>query len=197
MTLQNFTLGTFSQGAAGGGAAFESIASASGTGSSATITFSSIPSTYRHLQLRILSKYASTGFIAEPLYLLFNSDTTSGNYYAHHLQGNGSAAAAGSTAGSLSGMEIGWTPDSSTSPVLTNIFGVQIIDIHDYASTTKNKTVRGFCGMDYNAASTDARVRLTSGLWMSTSAVNSITITTPRSNWTTTSQFALYGIKGA
>jgi len=32
---------------------YESIASATGTGSSNTITLSSIPSTYKHLQLRI------------------------------------------------------------------------------------------------------------------------------------------------
>jgi hypothetical protein len=70
---------------------------------------------------------------------------------------------------------------------------VGIIDIHDYASTTKNKTVRIWTGDDRNGS---GRTALSSGLWMNTSAINRVDITTASGNWTTASTIALYGMKG-
>ena len=70
---------------------FESIATATGTGSSGVITFSSIPSTYKSLQIRYMSKdtNASDGVLNPKIQ--FNSDT--GNNYAYHeLRGDGTSA---------------------------------------------------------------------------------------------------------
>jgi hypothetical protein len=67
-----------------------------------------------------------------------------------------------------------------------------IIDIHDYASTTKNKTTRMFGGIDKNGS---GEVSLFSGLWRNTSAITSINIYMSSGNWTTDSTFSLYGIK--
>ena len=178
-------------GAAG---AFESIASASGTGSSTTITFSSIPCTYQHLQIRGIAKDTDTSDnYSVPLFLRFNSDTGS-NYPYHRLTGDGSTvAAAGSTAGSSLRME-----SCNTVTTTANNVGAFIIDIHDYASTTKNKTVRYFSGVDNNAADTDFKVAIGSGLWMSTNAITSISILDLGGvNFSTQTQIALYGIKGA
>ena len=71
---------------------FESIASASGTGSSGTITFSSIPSTYKSLQIRIFAQ-SNAGTAARSLYIQTNNDTGS-NYVRHDLTGDGSAVEA-------------------------------------------------------------------------------------------------------
>jgi hypothetical protein len=165
---------------------FESIASATGTGSSGTISFSSIPSTYSSLQIRccILAS-ASNEFVS----LQFNSDTAS-NYTRHNIQGLGSSVVADGAAGqsniNLDGNY--WGPQSTYPTVL-------IIDILDYASTTKFKTVRVFNGQDNN--SNRGQVGLCSGLYRSTSALSSIAINISGGiNFTTDSTFALYGIKG-
>ena len=192
MTLQNFTLGTFSQGAAGGATAFESIATATGTGSSNTITFSSIPGTYQHLQIRSLAQSTSTSATSfMRIQLQFNSDTGA-NYVTHYLQGSGSAASASAITGGTYGEISGAVYRDTTS---TNIMGASIIDIHDYANTSKNKTVRAFSGGDNNAS--NGLIFLSSVLWLSTSAITSITLVPGAGNWTTTTQFALYGVKGA
>jgi hypothetical protein len=168
---------------------FESIATATGTGSSATITFSSIPSTYKHLQIRVIGR-TPDALTTSTAFMRFNSDTGT-NYAAHWLYGDGSSASAtGSATRSNVWVQL-YYPGSSYN---SNIHATSIIDIHDYASTTKNKTVRTFNGVDVNASG--GYVNLVSGLWMNTNAVSSITIDFNGQNISTTSVFSLYGIKG-
>ena len=177
--------------------AFESIATANGTGSSSVITFSSIPSTYTHLQIRFTAKNSINQNWANGsrLFVRFNSDTGS-NYAWHRLAGDGSAA---STNGGASQSNI-YTDYcvAANGGSITNIHGTGIIDIHDYAVTTKNKTIRTFTGSDANNISYYPAIGLTSGLWMNTSAITSITLTDESSsNFLSSSVFSLYGIKGA
>lgn len=186
-------LGTIASSVQKVSGAFESIATATGTGSSGTITFSSIPSTYQHLQIRCISRNSSTSTGSGDVLLRFNSDTGS-NYAYHNLRGNGSVASAG---GSASQTSIRMDNFSTNNGETSNIITAAIIDILDYASTSKYKTVRAFTGNDNNGNST-AILRLNSGLWMSTSAIDTITLTLNlANNFTTQSTFALYGIKGA
>jgi hypothetical protein len=172
---------------------YESIASATGTGSSGTITFSSIPSTYKHLQIRYISKDTSTAAdtVLNPK-IQFNADT--GNNYAYHeLRGDGTSAT--TNAGSAySGVII--MGSSLRESSASSILGVALVDILDYASTTKNKTVRYMAGVDTNGSAVGQRISLGSGLWVNTAAITSITINANISNFSTTSTFALYGIKG-
>lgn len=163
--------------------AFESIASATGTGSSGTISFTSIPSTYQHLQLRILaSQTTGTDF---QYYIGYNSNTSS-TYAYHILYGDGTSPwSSGSFSSAPTLIARANTAASTLSPA--------IIDIHDYASTTKTKVARSFNGWDNNGT---GNICLISNLWNNTSAINSIQITTT-GNWSTSSTFALYGIKGA
>ena len=177
-----------SGGAGGGGTAFESIATASGTGSSDTVTFSSIPSTYKHLQIRAMGRSTSTD--ANPA-MNFNSDSGS-NYAYHYLFATGATVIA---SGSASVTRIGDVEYATNSGAAANIMGLTLIDIHDYSSTTKNKTVRIFSGRDLNGS---GNAVLMSGLWMNTNAITSISLklTAAGNNWTTSSVFSLYGIKG-
>lgn len=176
-------LGT--SGGSSSGTAYESISTAVGTGSSAVITFSSIPSTYKHLQIRAVARRATSG----GLYTMqFNSDTAA-NYARHSLIGDGTTASASGTASTTS-IYGGYASNDAS------IVGATIIDILDYASTTKNKTTRVFNGIDTNGAGfVTGVVYLQSGLWNSTAAISTITITAA-ANFTTETQFALYGIKG-
>jgi len=169
---------------------YESIASATGTGSSGIITFSSIPSTYQHLQLRAIMKADDNNVGTIGYVLTFNNDTGS-NYAYHELRGDGASATA---AGSSSQTGLTFTGCvARTDATQNNMVGAVIVDVQDYVSATKNKTVRTFGGTDLNSA--NGRIRLGSGLWINTSAVSTITLTTATGNFTTATQFALYGIK--
>lgn len=159
---------------------FDSIATATGTGSSGTITFSSIPQTYTHLQIRSVA--TSTGSYGV---IRFNSDSGS-NYTSHFLYSNTSSVISSGLT-SLTSL-YGPRADNSTYP------SVGIVDILDYTSSAKNKTIKVFTGQDANGS---GLIMVNSGLWLSTSAITSITINTQSGNWATTAQFALYGIKGA
>lgn len=161
---------------------FESIATLTGDGSSTSLTFTSIPSTYKHLQIRALGRNTSG-------YIRFNSDSGS-NYSRHWLRGNGTTASAtgGASQTEMYGFDLTDNGDGA------NLYGVGIIDIHDYASTSKYKTLKSVTGADKNGS---GNIYLFSGLWMNTAAITSITIYSPANAATTASKFALYGIKGS
>ena len=167
---------------------FESIATASGTGSSGIITFSSIPSTYKHLQLRTLMRNTGSGSGEQSVLITMNSDTGA-NYATHRLTGNGSSAGAQSYTSGTAIVPY-FNPENGAA---SNVYGVYVIDLLDYANTSKNKTIRLFGGVDYNGSGT---VGLISGAWFNTNAITSITLTSGGGNWTTAAKFALYGIRG-
>ena len=76
---------------------YSSIATVTGNGSASTLSFTSIPSTYSHLQIRGICRDARAVTI-DTAYATFNSDTGT-NYADHWLQGNGTAASAGAEIG--------------------------------------------------------------------------------------------------
>jgi hypothetical protein len=169
--------------------AFESIATTTVGGTAeSTITFSSIPSTYKHLQLRILARSNNTG-VDDIFVVRFNSDSGA-NYSRHFLLGNGSAVSSFGL-----GSETYILADGSSGATTTaNIFGSCVMDIADYANTNKFKTLRSSGGV---VASSTGYLTFISGNWRSTSAITSITITSYYSgSWVQYSSFALYGIKG-
>jgi len=160
---------------------YDSIASASGTGSSGTITFTSIPQTYTHLQLRVYGGVATTATSSSNLQ--FNNDSTAANYATHFLYGNGASAAAGGGVATPYGIYVNGI---SSAPSVT------IIDILDYTNTNKNKVSRSLNAYEANGSGV---VNLLSGLWLSTVAITRLDIVAGQ-NWGTYSKFALYGIKG-
>jgi hypothetical protein len=184
-------LGVIASGVSGNlwpSSSYESIQTGIGTGSSGTITFSSIPSTYKHLQIRCTARSSSVQS-TEYILIRLNNDTTA-NYTYHGTEGSGTAASAFGSTGETAGFGTEVTGAGATS----NIMGTAIIDILDYASSTKNKTIRHFGGDDKNGT---GLMGIRTNLWLSTSAINRIDIISYRAaNWTTTSSFALYGIKG-
>ena len=168
---------------------YESIATVTvGSGGSSTISFTSIPSTYKHLQIRAIGRSAAA--VDYNVDIKFNSDTGA-NYAFHRLFGTGAAVAA-SGAGSLSYATIGTFLPLSTETA--NSFGVAVIDVLDYADVNKFKTVRSLNGRDVNGGGT---LGLWSCLWRSTSAVTRIDFAgSSGNNFAQYTQFALYGIKG-
>lgn len=120
----------------------------------------------------------------------FNSDSGN-NYAAHWLYGDGASVAATGSANRTNVWIQGYYPGSAYN---SSMFGATIIDIHDYASTTKNKTVRNFNGLSTNSAS-DNLVNLVSGVWLNTSAITSIELNFNGETIGSGTTFALYGIK--
>jgi hypothetical protein len=189
--LLNSIVGFLGNGAGGGGGSYESIATVTGTGSNTTITFSSIPSTYSSLQFRIIARDTATGGGDINLKYQINSDSGA-NYVDHSLRADGTTASAGGYAGYTFGLVRNFITDSVGGQTTT--YGVGIMDFIDYASTTKYKTVRTFAGKDKNGS---GYLILGSNLWMSTSAISSITFTADGTAFATGTQIALYGIKGS
>jgi hypothetical protein len=173
--------------------AFESIATQAITSNTLTVTFGSIPSTYSSLQLRILSR--STRSAMANLNIQVNSATGT-VYTRHELSGDGATvSASGSAAGGVTTASIARSTGTDSA---SDVFGVSIIDIHDYASTTKNKTIRSFYGIDNNSAAPAGVIGLRSVLYIGTDAITSLTLSSASStNFVSGSLFALYGIKGA
>lgn len=162
---------------------FEHIETQSvGSGGAASVTFSSIPGTYKHLQLRAFVPFASG---VNSVALQFNGDTGS-NYTFHQIYGTGSAA--GSNA-ATSATKAGLGITSTGSPYGS----VAVIDLLDYVSTSKYKTARSLTGTDSNGAGV---VSLRSSLWLSTNAISSILVAFDNAvNLPQYSTFSLYGVK--
>jgi hypothetical protein len=169
---------------------YESIATTTLATSTASVTFSSIPATYTHLQIRMIARDDRASSTSDSGAFRFNSD--SGNNYAYHaLIGTGSTA----TVSAVDTYSRGLIDRLTASTAGASTFGVAVLDILDYANTSKYKTVRILGGYDNNG---DGQIVLSSGLWQSTSAISSILIfPNVGSNWVQYSSFALYGIKGA
>ena len=163
-----------------------------GPGGAASITFSSIPTTYTHLQLRMLIRTNRSDFYLDYLKITYNSDSGA-NYTTHHLAGDGSASTIGAYGAASQNFTQVLRLAGSNSPSLANTFGVAVVDILDYANTNKYKTLRNIGGVDFNGS---GELGLYSGLWMNTSAINTITLTV--GGGTLINQYstiALYGVK--
>ena len=158
-----------------------------GAGGVSSITFSSIPSTYKHLQIRGILRTNDTGSWNNQQ-MRFNSDTGS-NYAFHTLSCDGSAASATAATTQTSFNDF---MRAASNSLTAGIFGVAIVDVLDYANTNKYKTLRALQGGDSNGA---GMVGITSGVWMSTAAISTITINPSGGTAIQYSSFALYGIK--
>lgn len=166
---------------------YESISTVNvGVGGTGSITFSSIPSTYTHLQIRAIARTNRTPQATDTLKITANSITS---YSAHQLQGDGASASA---AGNGSRTSIDYNTiagDGATASVFAGL----VIDILDYANTSKYKTVRYLNGYDANGS---GYIVFSSGAILDTAAINSITLAPQNGTlFKQYSSFALYGVK--
>ena len=153
--------------------------------STSAITFKGIPQNYRHLQIRAILR--NSGANTEALSsMVFNGDT-SANYSTGYLYGTGASVATAHTAST----SFGYFIDGNGSGTLSNVFASGVVDIPDYAVTSKYKTARGLSGWDANGSGFNF---LTSSNWRSYAPITSITITCGQGNFAQNSHFALYGL---
>jgi hypothetical protein len=167
--------------------AYDALATVTLSATTASVTFAGIPTGYKHLQIRMLSR-TTRAITNDTLEVTFNGDTTASNYARHVLYGDGASAAA---VGTTSNSDIGTTAGASCT---ASVFGANVIDILDYANTNKTRTVRYLAGFDNNGS---GQVRLGSTLYLGTSALNTIKIdaATGGGSFVQYTQLALYGVK--
>ena len=175
---------------------FESIATVTvDAGGASSITFSSIPSTYQHLQLRWIARTNRATFGFDDLRITFNNDS-SALYTYHQLWGDGGGANAAADVNQTYGLMF----NAAGTGTSGTWWAVAVSDVLDYANTNKFKTVKTLNGVDLNGNSIgglNGRVNLGSNLWRSTTAINRIDlVSNSSSNFQQHSHFALYGIKG-
>ena len=162
---------------------FFQIASTTLNTSTSTVEFTSIPSTYTHLQLRVFNKQTTAATLTS-LSMWFNNDTAR-NYPRHEIYGDGSTITSGGVIASNNGEELLFYAGSGSQP------GPAIVDILDYKNTNKYKTYRSIGGVDNNGS---GYALFTSGVWLNTSAIDRITIAGNGSTFAQYSSFALYGV---
>jgi hypothetical protein len=156
------------------------IASNTLASTTASVTFSSIVSTYTDLLVKVSARGTNASTTVEML-VSFNGVST--NLSSRLLYGTG--AAAGSVSPSNIAGAISAANDTSST------FGNSEFYIPNYAGSTYKSV--SFDSVSENNATT-AYQYLTAGLWSNTAAITSITLTPAASSFATNSSFYLYGI---
>lgn len=147
-----------------------------GSAGASSVTFANIPSTYAHLQVRILYKNSAGG----STFMTLNSTSATKGHYLYAEQTTASSGVSGTN----------FIANASSS-----YFGVAIVDILDYTNTNKNVTVRTLAGWDGNGA---GQISINSQFYnLSSTAVNRMTFTPTSGTFNQYTQFALYGVKSA
>ena len=159
-------------------ATYDLIASNVLTSSASSVTFSSIPATYRDLVLVMAN--AKNASATSSCRMVLNA-TTSPDYQVINMRGSGSSAS--SSTRSTAYIDVLFSNFLSTTDVNT-----AIIQIMDYSATDKHKSVL------IRADSAGQGTEATAARFPSTSAVNSIEINAAGSNFASGSTFYLYGI---
>lgn len=180
-------LGILAASGTGLSSAYELISSQTLSSAATSVTFSSIPSTYKHLE--VIAMLKTTNVSSRDAYVTFNSDATSGHYYWHGVRNTGSTV---SSQYSVTGAGIVVTDAIATNAVAGE-FHVFKMTITDYLGTAKFKTAKIICG-NYGDRT---MLRFVGGTWASLTALNSIDIKCDTAySFATNSSFALYGIRG-
>ena len=164
-----------------------------GSGGASDIIFSSIPSTYTDLCIKISAR-TDVGQVNSFVICQPNSATT--NLSSTVLFGTSSAVGAGS----YSVPQSIWSYACGANAT-ANTFSNNEIYIVNYASTSTNKSIT-FDGVNENNSTSDPRQSLTAGLWSSNTAISSVKLY-PTDNSFTAANFLqyttayLYGIKNS
>jgi hypothetical protein len=154
-----------------------------GSGGAGSITFSSIPQTYTDLLIKFSGRESTT---EQNVGLSFNG--SSSNFSSKLLYGNGSTAATASYTDSRA-------LNSNYSSAMANAFSNGEVYISDY-TTSKYKTYQSETVQEDNI-SNPVYLFLYGGMWSSTAAITSITLTATSSTFVQYTTAYLYGIKNS
>ena len=169
---------------------FESIATVSVSSATQPITFSSIPQTFTHLQLRGIARSSRNAYINN-LHLMFN--TSGPTYIDLNMLIYNTTIYTGTNGNDFSGLKTDYFY-MPTTQFSANIFGGYVFDIYDYTNTNKNKVIHAIGGAADGGANTFGT--FSSKTMKDTAAITSITLTqSATTDFEQYSHWALYGIK--
>jgi len=181
-------------------AVIEAIATTYLEADAASVTFSGIPSTYEHLQLRVSVREETSAADRSAFGIQFNGDTAANYGGVHSIQGLGSSAGVSnwSDADVTDLIYINYGLVGGSSPVTW--YSSAVVDILDYRNANKNKTVSYIGGWGGLSANPRAAVCLGSDFWDSTAAITSLSIIgSPYASldFARGSEFTLYGLNSS
>lgn len=160
------------------------------SGGVASIYFGNIPNTYKHLQVRMISRATNASYYSQ---ILFEANSYPG-YYRHLVLADGVNTPPG--AYGYTGqptLNVGYLAGANA---LTNVFGAAILDIYDYANQNKYKTVRAIGGASNNStASPDTYLSLVSGTLPSLEPITELNFFPEFGNFAQYTTISLYGVK--
>ena len=158
-----------------------------GSGGVASVTFSSIPSTYTDLVVKTSLREATTNNAIVKI----NFNGTTSGYTAREIIGNGTSASSDTNYGSTYyGVEGSSAPSNATANSFTN----NEYYIPNYASSNYKSISTDSI---YETNTTFSLATLSSGLWSNTAAITSIALAPYSGNFAQYSTFYLYGIKNS
>jgi len=166
-------------------ATYDKIATTTLGSAASSITFSSIAASWTDLRLSIKAQHSA----GNTLGIGFNGDTGA-NFSWTNLQGTGTASG---TSGGNSNFNTFFAISGATGSPTSPNWGSYLVDIFSYGNS-QYKTSLCATSEDYNGSGEAYRVV---GLWRSTAAITSISITTNGGTYQTGTTATLYGIKAA
>jgi hypothetical protein len=169
---------------------FDALASVTvPSGGAASITFDGIPTGYKHLQVRAMSRSTNSLHYSQ---IFFTINSTS-SYFRHLILSDAVNAPGAYGYTGQSYASLGYLAGANA---LSNNFGVAILDIPDYTNPNKNKTYKGLFGANNNSqASPDTYMGMVSGTFPSTDPITKIVFTPETGSFVQYTSFALYGVK--
>jgi hypothetical protein len=160
-----------------------------------SITFSSIPQTYTHLQIRGVAQGNSPSVNSETFRIQLNGDTAA-NYSTHGPYGSSYSGSGGvGTTGVINAASATAISAFDFPRDNSSYFAPIVYDILNYTNTSIYKTVRSIAGTDMNQTGY-SWLGIYSGLWLNTAAVTSVRVFPNADSWKANTKFTLYGIKG-
>lgn len=178
------------------------IATVTASGGEQSLTLSSIPQTYKHLQLRFHLRDSASGLSTGAFsQLYFNSDTTSGDYSYSRIYSTynaaGTVSATRSNTASYLYIAPGINNAQSSGYGPFGVYSVAIMDIYDYANTSKFRSGQSIAGFGNDSTTIAYTGGISNFSYNKTSAINSITLNKWIDGFMAGSYIALYGIKAA
>ena len=158
-----------------------------------SVTFSGIPTTYEHLQIRMHVKSDRSGSDVDGLRIDFNDDGHPSTAYSYHwMRGSSTAESAGGAASTRLNLQNMIAAQGGVTDAAN--FSTVILDILDYRNALKNTAVMALMGSTGNWST----VSFESGLWDNKDAIIKILLDQVNGpNFMRGSEFTLYGLNSS
>jgi hypothetical protein len=167
--------------------------STAGSGGAASFDFTSIPSTYKDLILKMSLRGTNTANVYFALQVRLNASSATSKYYTRGATGTSSTV---QTDGQ-NGLNYLYTGNPTAAGATANTFGSLEFYLTNYTSSANKSYSLDTVGENNSSSANSAFAQLFAGAWLDTSAINQITLYNEYGNFAQYSSASLYGIKNS